>query len=406
MTQHASRCLLLFCSLLGAQLPAHAETLSKLLEVKRGEVSKLSVAGLNHGRSGLFALAVRDGDGNLRVQAWAAGETEPRAVVVAGAVKEVDTAVLSDKRFVTAVRDGADRLRVIAWRASPDGRRIDRLGTAVDRRGPGIRTVAAATSTQSSDHVFVAARDFDGNLIVRSYEIRAASVIEQGRARYGPVHTIAASTGVSQGTAMRDGDGKLRLIHFWTPLHRGGFGTGGRISDVRIASTAVAGFLGEWFTFSIGEGPTGVRTGAGCTHRRLIGHGLGKLIGWKLEENSILANFQRTREKQLTGFGGIAKKADLVSLDGPGLLVTGHLGFGNFCRLLARDQGKPRLQLTVWDTRDRDNAFVKLGDAHLGGDYTEIEMTQVRSSGDQQRLVVALRGVRGELKVTLWGINP
>jgi hypothetical protein len=143
---------------------------------------------------------------------------------------------------------------------------------------------------------------------------------------------------------MRDGDGNLRLIHFWNTLIRGGIGAGSDISDVRISNNS-DGFSGEWFTFSIDKGPTGVRAGAGCTHRRLIGHGLGKLIGWKLENgSSFQANFVRTREKQLTDFGGIAKKADLVFLKDTARLrlATAHLGFDNFCRLLPQDQGKPQ----------------------------------------------------------------
>lgn len=44
--------------------------------------------------------------------------------------------------------------------------------------------------------------------------------------------------------------------------------------------------------------------------------------------------------------------------------------------------------------------------ARIDGDYEEIGMSQVPSSGDRQRFIVALRGVRGELKVTLWGIHP
>jgi hypothetical protein len=349
----------------------------------------------------LFVTAVSDSGGILRVLVWANDETEPRCVITAGTIKEVATAALSGKRFVTAARDSDDHLRVIAWRASEDGRSVERLGTTV---GPKISKLAAASS--AAETVFVAARRSDGRLLVSYFEVVGNSVNPKGNETYGEAGAVAASSGTTNTAAIRDSDGKLRLIHFWNPLFRGGLGTGGDISDVRISNNG-DGFSGEWFTFSIDEGPASVRTGAGCTHRRLIGHGLGKLIGWKLENTSLQANFVRTREKQLTDFGGIAKKADLVFLkaSSPPRLVTGHLGFDNFCRLLPQDQGKPRLQLTVWHTGDQDDEFVKAAEAHLGGDYTEIGITEIAASGNQQRFAVALRGVRGELKVTVWGIN-
>jgi hypothetical protein len=392
---------LLICATLALPIHAKADRLTKLSEVKRGEISKLSIAGLDFGRSGLFVTAVSDSGGILRMLVWANDETEPRCVVTAGAIKEVATAALSGKRFVTAVRDSDDNLRVIAWQANEDGRSVHRLGTSV---GPKISKLAAASG--AAETVFVATRRSDGKLFVSYFEVVGNSVNPKGNEAYSEVGTIAASSGITNTVALRDSDGKLRLIHFWNSLFRGGVGTGSDISDVRISNNG-DGFSGEWFTFSIDEGPTGVRTGAGCTHRRLIGHGLGKLIGWKLENTSLQANFVRAREKQLTDFGGIAKKADLVFLKASSSprLVTGHLGFDNFCRLLPQDQGKPRLQLTVWDTRAQDDEFVKAADAHLGGDYTEIGITEIAALGNQQRFAVALRGVRGELKVTVWGIN-
>lgn len=392
---------LLMCAALALHVLARADTLTKLSEVKRGEISRLSIAGLNFGRSGLFVTAVRDDEDKLRVLVWANAETEPRAVATAGTVTEVATAALSRKRFVTAVRDGDDHLRVIAWQASEDGRAVERLGTSV---GPRISKLAAASS--AADTVFIAARRSDGRLFASYFEVVGDSVNPKESETYAEVGTIAASSGTTNTAAMRDSGGKLRLIHFWNPLFRGGTGTGADISDVRISNDG-DGFSGEWFTFAIGEGPSGVRTGAGCTHRLLVGHGLGKLIGWKLEDTSLQANLVRTREKQLTDFGGIAKKADVVFLRaGPGpRLVTGHLGFDNFCRLLPQDQGKPRLQLTVWDTGERSDEFVKTADAHLGGDYTDIAITEIAAPANQQRFAVALRGVRGELKVTVWGID-
>jgi hypothetical protein len=391
----------LICALLALSNTAKADTLTKLSEVKSGEITKLSIAGLDFGRSALFVIAGIDNEGLLSVQVWGfEGERRPRLVKPAGKIKEVATVSVSGERWVTAVRDNDDNLRVIAWRISDNGLMIKRLGTAV---GPRISKLAAASG--AGDTVFIAARQLDGRLFVGYFEVVGNAVNPKKSETYSEVSTIAASSGTTNTAVMRDGEGKLRLIHFWNPLFRGGIGTGLGISDVRITNNS-DGFSGEWFTFSIDEGPTGVRTGAGCTQRLLIGHGLGKLIGWKLENTSLQSNFKRTREKQLTDFGGIAKVADLVFLDSTprARLVTAHLGFDNFCRLLPEDRGKPRLQLTVWDTRSREDEFVKTAEAHLGGDYTEIGITEV-TYPTQQRFVVALRGVRGELKVTHWRLN-
>jgi len=395
---------LLICAMLALPIHAKADTLTKLSEVKHGEISKLSIAGLDFGFSGLFVIAVRDIEGNLLVQVWANDETKPRFVEKAGAIKDVATASLSGKRFVTAVRDDADQLRVIAWQASENGRELKRLGTYV---GPKISKLAAASGDSIFGRVFITARRSDGRLFVGYFDVAGASVNPKWSETYdGQVGAVAASSGMTNTAAMRDGDGKLRLIHFSSTMIRGGIGAGLDISDARISNNDVG--TPEWFTFSIDNGPTGVRAGAGCTQRRLIGHGLGKLIGWKLENGSSEDNFVRTREKQLTDFGGIAKKADLVFLKDTARLrlVTAHLGFDNFCRLLPQDQGKPRLQLTIWDTHVRGDEFVKAAEAHLGGDYTEIGVAMIASSGNQQRFAVALRGVRGELKVTVWGVSP
>lgn len=381
-----------------------ADTLRKLSEVKRGKISELSVAGLDFGRSGLFVTAVRDDDGNLRVMTWANTESSPRATEVAGAIERVSVAALSDKRFVTAVRDSADKLRVIAWQSSADGRSITRLGTAV---GPRIRDVEIARG-HGGDLVFVSARLWGANLLAGYFEVTGNSITPKDHETYFDVDAVSVSSGTTNAIAMREDDGDLRLMHFWTPLFRGGDGHGGKVAAVSVANDN-DGFAGEWFTFTAAAGTTGVRSGSGCRHRRIIGHGLGKIIGWELENTSIQADFVRTGERDLKDFGGIAKAVGALWLDSTAKrrLITAHLGFGNYCRLRARDQGKPRLQLTAWSiNRDEyDNRFEKEADALLGGDYTDIAITRIKASGGQARFAVVLRGVRGELKVTVWGLE-
>jgi hypothetical protein len=211
--------------------------------------------------------------------------------------------------------------------------------------------------------------------------------------------------------AMRNENGDLRLTFFDASGWRGRTATGGGIRDVRVAllgSTFCC--TGEAFTFSIDSEPTGVRTGASCLAGRLLhGDGLGKIIGWRLESITPNAPIGRTRERQLLDFGGIARAADLVALDDPGVLVTAHLGYETFCRALPRDQGKPRMQVTVYDLRADEDSFVKIAEADVGGDYTHIDASRIARApdlaGSHGRFVVALRGVRGELKVTVWQVE-
>lgn len=378
--------------------------LTKLSEIKRGEISRLSLAGLNFGSSSLFVTAVRNSEDKLQLLVWAAsanGEAEVRSThTTDGTIKEVAIAVLGEKRFVTALRDSNDQLRVIAWQASSDGRSIDRLGTAT---GSKINRVSAA-GTHSSDQVFVAARNSEGKLEVWSFEIGTNTVTAKGNETFGDVSVISVASGLSHGTAMRDGQGKLRLINFWPPVLRGGMGHGEDIADVRVTSDGGA-FSGKWFTFSIGNGPTAVKSGALCTHRLLVDAGQGKIIGWEMAGTSLTSDFKRTKEVELTGRSGLAGKADLVLLRSPAFLVTGHLGFGSWCKFLPKDRGEPHLRLIVWDPISKTAAIIKTAEAELGGDYAELGITEIARNGDQQRVVVALQGRRGELKVTVWGIT-
>jgi hypothetical protein len=410
-----------------------ADTLRKLSESKETVISKLAIVplfrddGPNEGGdprtalpSSAFVTAASDSDGRLRLRLWtvdAAGNATPRAMHTSeGTVKEIaaiETHNCGEAAmgcFVTAVRDSDDRLRVIQWFVEPGGVSITRGATAVGQR---IDEVAASPIAGQS--AFIAARDFDGNLHISNYAVGISgsgpvvAKLPFQEDVFGGASRIAVTAAHDQTVAMRDSDGNLRVIQFRLPpgtLDRAGTGTGGSTNEIRIADNRASLPGAEIFTFSTDDGPTAVRTGAGClAGRRLIGHGLGKIIGWRPLGEGQHGDLLRTREKQLEDFGGIAKKVDLLFLRaGQNRLVAAHLGFDNFCRALPSDQGKPRLQLTVWDTGSRSDTFVRAAEAHLGGDYTDIAMTEIAPSGNQRRFAVALRGVTGELKVTVWGL--
>ena len=56
-----------------------------------------------------------------------------------------------------------------------------------------------------------------------TYDILPKSIDELNRKMYGEVGTVSVTSGQSQAVTMRDSEGKLRRIHFWNPLLRGGF---------------------------------------------------------------------------------------------------------------------------------------------------------------------------------------
>lgn len=404
---------------LGA-MPGQAASLRKLDEVVRGDVARIAITGLRYGSSDMFITALRDSEDRLRLMVWrvdSAGRTELRGnIATDGAIREVSVASIGERRFVTVLGDSEGRLRLIGWAASPDGRAIERLDTAATDIAVSAVAAAAKPHTVTPDGavadrpaVFVAARLQDGTLLVQYWDLRPDGTLrKESERQFGPVGVVAAADGFQNMLAMRDGDGELRLTAFQGAAGPFRFPTaqGGAIRDVRVALPGTLFFGFEAFTFSIGREETAVRTGLNCLSGRLIlGDGLGKLIGWKQEGLNPNLPIARTRELQLAGLDGVTRAADLAAEDAEGLLLTAQLGYETFCRVLERDQGKPRMLVTLYDLRAREDAFVKVAGATLGGDYTHIDAARIgRGAGvsGAARFVIALRGVRGELKVTVW----
>jgi hypothetical protein len=400
--------------------PGQAASLRKLDEVVRGDVARIAVTGLRYGSSDMFVTALRDSEDRLRLMVWrvdGAGRAELRGnVATSGTIREVGVASIGERRFVTVLRDSEGRLRLIGWAAGPDGRAIERLDTAATDIAVTAVAAAAKPHTVTPEGtvaqrpaVFVAARLQDGTLLIQYWDLRPDGALrKESERRFGPVDVAAAADGFQNMLAMRDGDGELRLTAFEGPTGPFRYPTaeGGAIRDVRVALPGSLFFGFEAFTFSIGREEIAVRTGLNCLSGRLIlGDGLGKLIGWKQEGLNPNLPIGRTRELQLEGLDGVTRAADLVADDGVGLLLTAQLGYETFCRALPRDQGKPRMLVTLYDLRAREDAFVKLAGTELGGDYTHIDAARIGHGATVSgvaRFVVALRGVRGELKVTVW----
>ena len=80
--------------------------------------------------------------------------------------------------------------------------------------------------------------------------------------------------------------------------------------------------------------------------------------------------------------------------------VTAHPGHGSFRALLSRDQGKPRLHVIAWS-----EDLTTTAQATLGGRHT-LRFAPLQPVGDSARFITALHGVRGELKLVVWGVRP
>jgi hypothetical protein len=412
----------------------------RLAEIKRGFVSVVGVVSLaedRHGATGEpqgffrpsndIVTAMRDSEDKLRLIVWRvsdAGTPEPRAVhATEETIKAVAITRVAPRRVVTALRDSDDKLRLIIWDISSDGRTVSQLGLWVGRRIHEVQAVGMEDFTVAKNQdsrLLTAARDWDGNLFVADWKISAEGEVKSPHTEvYGPASGIDLSIGQSghhfHVAAMRDEENELRLIAFHLPekrdVTRGGFGTGGRIRQVRSTSYS---FADPVFTATVSKGPIGIRTGPHDNHRLLVDTGLLKVIRWEhravSDSGGALINMfdqplERSAEFEVGATDGLAYAVDIMNLVGgigfDASLVTAHTGHGTFRKLLTKDQGKPELRVIAWS-----EDLAKTAQATLGGDYTHVEMAPLRPVGDSARFVTLLRGVRGELKLVVWGVRP
>lgn len=159
-----------------------------------------------------FVTAVRDSGGNLKVIIWDSSiapgidDVFRRGEDSAGAISEVAVASAGTDRFVVAVRDGDGNLKLVVYDVSQNGTPI--------RRGDDTAGAASqiSISTLDSDRVFVGLRDGDGNLRVIVWDINAGGVpIRRGHAVEGAVSLVQMAGAVA---AVRDSGGDLKAIQY------------------------------------------------------------------------------------------------------------------------------------------------------------------------------------------------
>ena len=412
----------------------------RLGEQKRGEVSDFAVVSLSakystfpgHPPATFFrpsnqvVTAMRDSEDKLRLMVWEISNTGVPDVIAnvstEGTIKKVSIARVASNRVVTAVRESGDSLRLTVWDISNNGRTITKLGTRTSAKIFDVDIAGEPDFTQDSPYngrVFTAARNTGGNLFVAEWRVKPnGQILAPTTKVYGPISQIDVKSSEQAdyliSVAMRDSEEKLRLISFTESnpgiRRRGGLGTGGKISYVKTSGFS---FGGDLFTATISEGPIGIRTGLFGGQRLLVDAGLLKIIWWRHNHPPNTAPVDidpdRKDEFEVGATDGLAVTADVMNVLNPSntldaAIVTVHAGFGSYRKALRNDQGKPRLQLIAWSTWTQE--LKKTTQATLGGEYTQVEMAPLRPVGESARFVSVMRGIRGELKLVVWALNP
>ncbi len=385
--------------------PLSAASLTLVAEFNRGAVREVDVAGLQFGLSEKYVAGAITQNRDLLLFVFSGTEESPRARIELGQASALSLSPITDDSFVVAVRDSDGLLRVIGFQVSPDGRGLTRLGTAI---GPAIKNVKAAY-TSVDGVVRLAGRTAGDQLFVRNVTLQGNGDLRLGGALvYGGVREIALADGVFNGLVMRTTDNAFRLTAFLSGgsngVLRGGTASGGSLSDQSIASTG-ASRGGQWVTAtSSGNMITESVTPARCIFSAQVVPyspvGRGKLIAWEHDQPSGNGTFSRDGEVELSGIEGLAHKIDIVSFERPATswVITGHLGYDAPCSLM------PRLYLHLWHV---DDGFDKLATKELDGRFTDLAMTTISGWGSdaQSRVVVALRGFGGDMKLSVWDAN-
>lgn len=188
-----------------------------------GQISAVATAALGDAR---VVTAVRDGDGDLRLIVWdvlangairrVGTPADTDRTATAGAISRLAITALGTSRVVTAVRDGAGKLRLIVWDVDQAGR-VSRVGDST----PGFGTALAgavrnvAITSLGEARVVTAVRDGDGKLRVIAWGVSENGFLTRlGTGTAGAIHEVAvvATSDRQVVTAVRGGGRRLKLI--------------------------------------------------------------------------------------------------------------------------------------------------------------------------------------------------
>ena len=192
--------------------------LFRLTDASAGLIGRLSMAVTRQAKPKIVT-AVRDASGNLKVIVWQVTQSGIERLGQASAGLIADVAITEARNFhgvITAVREQSGNLKVIPWRISLDGRTVTR-GNDVEAGFVGSQ-ISVASIQQAA---VVAARDSEGKLRVISFELSANGDIVARRETEvaGSASGVDIDTTPQSGnnvvTTVKDGSGSLRMIA-WT----------------------------------------------------------------------------------------------------------------------------------------------------------------------------------------------
>lgn len=372
-------------------------------------MSGLAAARVGTVNSNRLVTAMRDGDARLRLLVWdvsSAGSPAPKGMTVTdGSIKNVAMCWAGASRVVTALRDSSDALRLTTWDISADGHAVSRGGT---RTGSPVTDVAVGMGPMAggSPDVLTAARDRSGNLQIGRWPIRSDGDIGEPQIQtFGRASDVSVTSGVSNFVAMKDSEDLLRLIHFWSPLQRGGAGTGGPVSKVSIHDSVGGGFDSRICTATASSpAVTGVRTGPLGGGRLLVGAGMFKLIHWEVSGTSLDSALGRTAEATVEGSSGIAFEVAVASAGPSNVFVTAFHGRSSYRKLRAKDRGRPLLRVMAW--RVTDGRLNRIASASTGGAFHLLRLVSLSPIDGRERVAVVARDGAENLRVQVWGLDP
>jgi len=342
-----------------------------------GAVSEIAAPpGLDAGK---LVTAVRTAEGTLQLIVW---RVDPSGAVTrlgdsssqAGAATSVDIA--KGTKYVTSCRTADGTLQLITWDVAADG--------ATTRRGDSGRQAGAASiiriAAVSADLFVTAGRTAGGNLEMISWRVAAAGSVERlnDSGDAGAVSEIAllvhrASAGGGRlVTAVRDGDGDLKLI-VWGVTSAGSFS---RLSD--SGAQAGAATLIRVAHDVHGNVVTAVRDGDGDL----------KLITWRIGSEGLVTRLKDSGNQA----GAIGDNA--LAAHGDGVVSAVRTAPGS-------------LRLIAWSTTAAGVLTRRSDSAGQAGAASLIEVVPgdgtPDSAGRSVSTVTAVRTAAGALKLITWG---
>lgn len=287
----------------------------------------------------------------------------------AGVVKDVDTVFIGENRAVTAVIDSNNQLKLISWDVIGLGN-LDRKDEISAGEVKDMQVVAP-----NPNHVLVAVRGQDDNLKMIAYRVTATgNLVRVADSTAGKISEIAMTMTNEPNrkavTAVRDEDGKLKLIVWDTQIASDGTASIVRLGDASADPVSTV-------SISPARHFNGVFTAVRDSDNKL------KVIPWRIATNGSTV----TR--------GADGSADTVGTR----IAVAPLAQG-VAAAVQDSQGN--LRVITWSVASNGDVGVRR-DTGVAGDVSEVSMLGTPLAGSN--LTTVVRNSSGELLLIGWAVN-